>query len=141
MKNDLSSVVLVFNDRNELVLQLRAAKDDNFPLHWDFSAAGGITPGENHKTAAKRELREELGIKVDLDYIGEEFYQDNDFTDKLYIYKTKHNGPFIPDSNEVEEVRFFKLEQIEEMLKAGVKFHPEFIYLWNKGILKEIREG
>lgn len=141
MKNDLSSIVLVFNDRGELALQLRAAKDNQFPLHWDFSPAGGIHEGEDHKTAAVRELREELGIVGTLEYIGEEFYQGKGFTDRMYIYKTIHNGPFNPDPVEVEEVKFFPKEKISEMLNSKVKFHPEFIYMWNKGILKEVKGG
>ena len=104
-------------------------------LHWDFSSAGGIEPGEDHKNAAIRELREELGIKAPLEYIGEELYKDEPCTDQLFIYKTVHNGPFKLDPVEVEDVRFFTKEQIENMLNSGVKFHPEFSFVWNKGII------
>jgi len=57
-----SSGVLVFNNKGELALQLRAAKDDSFPSHWDFSAGGGINAGEDNKLSAQREVKEELGI-------------------------------------------------------------------------------
>jgi len=135
MKEKISVVILVYNNKGELALQLRAHNDKSYPLHWDFSAAGGINKEEDHKAAALRELKEEIGIDSLLEYTGEELYTDELCTDQLYIYKTTHNGPFTPDSVEVEEVRFFNKEQIEEMLKLGDKFHPEFPFVWNKGII------
>lgn len=33
-----SSAVLIFNNDKKVALQLRAAKDDSFPSHWDFAA-------------------------------------------------------------------------------------------------------
>ncbi len=135
MKEKHSSVILVFNNKGELALQLRAHGDSKYPLHWDFSAAGGIEKGESHKEAALRELREEIGIESDLQYLGEEFYKDELCTDQLYVYKTIYDGPFVLDPNEVEEVRFFSKDKIEEMLKSGEKFHPEFPFIWNKGVM------
>ena len=135
------SAILVFNDKNELALQLRAAHDDKFPSHWDFSAGGGIDQGEDEKASAERELMEELGIRSEVEFIIQERYvypawnplitRETD----LSIFKTHHNGPFNPDPNEVEKVQFFKLEKIEEMIKSGEKFHPEFILFWNKKII------
>ena len=55
-KNKASAVVLVFNSENNLALQLRAAHDDSYPGHWDFSAAGGIEAHETLVDAAIREL-------------------------------------------------------------------------------------
>lgn len=136
MKHKRSSVILVFNKKGELALQLRSAQDTSYPLHWDFSAAGGIDPGEDSKDAALRELFEELGIKAEVESIGEETYRDENAQDELYIYKAYHDGPFSPDFTEVKEVKFFRLDKIEDMLKSGAKFHPEFPFLWDKGIIK-----
>lgn len=136
-----SSAVLVFNDDGELALQLRAANDDSFPSHWDFSAGGGIDPGEDNKNSAQRELREELGVDASVEFISQERYNYPAWNPSvlrevdLSIYKAHHNGPFQIDSAEVEKVQFFKLETIREMMKSGVKFHPEFALSWNKGII------
>lgn len=135
MKEKRSSVILVFNDKKELLLQLRGPTDKSYPLHWDFSAAGGIDPNENHRMAARRELQEELGIGGKLEYLGEELYSESHSSDRLYVYKTVHNDPFKPDLREISKIKFFALEEIEKMLKLGKKFHPEFPFLWNKGII------
>ncbi len=136
-----SSAALVFNDNGELALQLRAVGDSSFPSHWDFSAGGGIDSGEDSKLSAERELREELGIEVNVEFISEEHYTYPAWTPSvsrevdLFIYKAHHNGPFNPDPAEVEKVQFFKLEQIKEMIESGVKFHPEFALSWSNGIV------
>ncbi len=138
-----SSAVLVFNDNGELALQLRASKDSSFPVHWDFSAGGGIDPGEDSKLSAKRELREELSVDAKVEFITEEHYTYPAWNPSvtrevdLFIYKCRHNGPFNPDQKEVERVKFFKLETIKMMIESGVKFHPELTLSWNKGIISQ----
>ena len=52
-----------------------------------------------------------------------------------FIYKTRHNGQFKIDPKEIERVEFFSLEKIKEMVESGVKFHPEFVLSWNKGLI------
>ncbi len=136
-----SSAVMVFNDKGELALQLRSAKDDSFPSHWDFSAGGGIDSGEDEKLAAEREIKEELGFNASVEFIVKEHFTYPAWVPSitrevdLLIYKTHHNGPFNPDPIEVDKVQFFKLDTIKEMIQSGQKFHPEFIYSWNKGIV------
>lgn len=136
MNERKSSVVLVFNDKNELALQLRAATDTSYPSHWDFSAAGGIKDGEDPLDAANRELEEEIGIHGKLEPVGEVSYVDERGEDYLYIYKMRHNGSFNLDPNEVDDERFFALAVIASMIQAGEKFHPEFIFVWNKGVIQ-----
>lgn len=133
--------VLVFNDVGELALQLRSAHDDKFPGYWDISACGGIDPNEDSQAAAERELLEEIGVKAKVEFLAEEIctYPGWDPTitreTDLFLYRAQHNGPFVIDSSEVERVEFFKLEKIKEMMEIGVKFHPEFILIWDKGLV------
>ena len=61
--------VIVINDKKEIALQLRAEHDDSFPSHWDFAAGGGIDEGENEKLSAEREVFEELGLKVEVEFV------------------------------------------------------------------------
>ena len=138
-----SSGVLVFNDKKELLLQLRAANDDSFPSHWDFSAGGGINAGEENKLSAEREVKEELGINAIVEFMSEEHFTYPAWKPNItretdvVIFKTHHNGPFTPDPVEVDKVEFFSLEKIKSMIESGEKFHPEFVLSWNKGIISK----
>src|SRR5690606_26761626 len=92
-----SSCVLIFNDKGELALQLRASHDDSFPLHWDFAAGGGIDEGEKEKETAEREVYEELGVNVSVEFVFHKRYTYSEWKSGLtsevdiWIYKAKHN--------------------------------------------------
>ncbi len=58
--------IFIFNTRGELYLQKRSPHKDQYPDHWDSSAAGHTDPGETPLEAAQRELMEELGLEVKL---------------------------------------------------------------------------
>ncbi len=58
--------IFIFNTRGNLYLQKRSPSKDQYPEHWDTSAAGHTDPGESQKEAARRELQEELGLDVPL---------------------------------------------------------------------------
>jgi isopentenyldiphosphate isomerase len=136
-----SSATMIFNDQGELALQLRAAHDDSFPSHWDFSAGGGIDSGEDEKASAEREVKEELGVETSTEFVAQEHFTypawkpDTSREADLWIYRAHHNGPFSPDSNEVDDVRFFPLDAIKRMMESGEKFHPEFVLAWEKGLI------
>lgn len=136
MDKKQSAIVLIFNTQGKMALQLRAADDARYPLHWDFSAGGGIDLGEDHRISAVRETKKEIGVDVEPVFMGEEVYRDSTREDHLFIYKARHNGPFTPQPEEVKEIRFFSIKKIERMLKSGEKFHPEFPMLWGKGYIQ-----
>lgn len=139
-----STATLVFNNRGELLLQLRAAHDDSFPSHWDFSAGGGIDEREDAKQSASRELQEELGVTADIEPVSEEHYTypawkpDTTREVDLHIFKASHNGPFTPDPHEVDRVEFFSLDTIKQMLAADDKFHPELAQSIQNGLVDKV---
>ncbi|MFT7184365.1 MAG: isopentenyl-diphosphate delta-isomerase, partial [Oceanicoccus sp.] len=106
----------------------RAEQDDSYPLHWDFSAAGGIEDNETHSDAAARELMEELGVEAPLEFFTSLSFQGDD----LYIYKGVYDSDFFKTGPEVEDVLFLNLDQIKQKHNSGEKFHPEFIHVLNK---------
>lgn len=136
MKNKQSAIVLIYNKKKQLALQLRSSLEESYPGHWDFSAAGKIEKNEEPETAAERELREELGIDATLTYVDTQTYSDSEVTDECHFYKAQHDGPFNIDHQEVEKITFFSLEDIQIMIDSGEKFHPEFPYFWQEHIIQ-----
>lgn len=53
--------VLVHDEAGRVFLQRRSLTKDTFPGRWDSSCSGHLDAGEDYKTAARRELGEELG--------------------------------------------------------------------------------
>jgi len=94
------SVVYLINDVNQILIQKRA--DGRL----DHSAAGHVDAGESYFEAAKRELKEELGVsRVVLQEIGDCSSNENGkkirHRFKVFVCKT---DPGKLDPNEVEEV-------------------------------------
>jgi isopentenyl-diphosphate delta-isomerase type 1 len=58
--------IFIFNSKGKLYLQKRSPHKDQYPEHWDSSAAGHTDPGETPLDTARRELMEELGIEAKL---------------------------------------------------------------------------
>jgi isopentenyl-diphosphate Delta-isomerase len=141
MEKHIVSDILIFNQNGELALQMRAENDKSFPKHWDFSAGGHIDAGENSQKAAEREIFEELGISGKVELITRQNLQYQAWKSQIVrdvdasIFKMLHNGPFEINKDEVMKIRFFKLEDIQKMKDTGEKFHPEFLLIWDKGIV------
>ena len=133
--------ILIFNNRNELALQMRSANDKSFPSHWDFSVGGHVDKNEEDNKAAEREISEELGIIGKIVFISKEHFQYPDWNHTILrevdasIYKMVHNGPFEINKDEVMKIKSFKLLDIQKIIDAGEKFHPEFLLVWKRGVV------
>jgi len=75
------AAMLVFNDEDETLLQQRSLDKENDPGQWKIAAAGHVGAGEKAEDAVRRELFEELGIKVEPKY-----------WDKFFKKRTKKAG-------------------------------------------------
>jgi isopentenyl-diphosphate delta-isomerase type 1 len=118
-------VILVFNDQGELYLQKRSVTKDLYPGLWSLSAGGHVAYGETYNEAAKKEMQEELGIEVPLRKIGKFFHQDQCEAEMNMAYKAIYNGPFKLSSEEIDEGRFFDLEDLAKKVSSeGIKLTP-----------------
>ncbi|TAL54618.1 MAG: NUDIX domain-containing protein, partial [Nanoarchaeota archaeon] len=93
--------VLIFNDKGEIFLQQRSAKKEFRPGHWVTSAGGHVQKGESYEVAAKRELKEELGIEMPLTLIHESPYDHYKMRKFLQVFRGISEGPFNLNPEEV----------------------------------------
>lgn len=132
--------ILIFSDKGEMLLQKRSKTVRYKPLHWSTSVGGHVGTGQSYEEAALREYQEELGTTSPLEFFSKEWYEnaDPEHTHQtghrkiLYIYKTINNGPFTIDKKELEDAKFFGLEEIQKMINNGEKFHPELLFILRK---------
>ena len=127
--------VLIYNDQGEMALQLRSANVAFCPNHWVTTVGGHVQTGETTEAAAKREMMEEIGVDLPLEYVFDAEYLPPTLPGVikfLTIYQATYNGPFSPDPNDVAKVEYFPLSEIVLMPERGERFHPELSFLLQK---------
>jgi 8-oxo-dGTP pyrophosphatase MutT (NUDIX family) len=99
----LTSRVLLFDERDRLLLFLTAAPDTSRVARW-ITPGGGVDPGEDHATAALRELYEETGLVLDdvgAPVFSEDFvveWDDADHDTGHVEFYVAHSTAFDPSS-------------------------------------------
>lgn len=130
--------VFVFNDRNELLLQQRAAKKYHSPLLWTNTCCSHQRDGEANIGAGKRRLQEEMGFICELKEVFSFVYKapfDNGLTEHeldhvMVGYYTKN--PLI-NRDEVENFKWMTLENV----KVDMEQFPENYTVWFKIIFEK----
>ena len=123
--------ILVFNHLGELFLQKRSRWKDRHPRLWDSSAAGHVGVGEDYDVAASRELREELGVTTELTRVVKLPASEKTGQEFIWLYQTRHDGPFELARSEIEHGEFFPTQVVSEWVKARPDdFAPGFVECW-----------
>lgn len=127
--------VLVFNSRGEIFLQKRSMRKDNNPGVWDSSASGHLDCGEGYDACAVRELREEIGLRLNncparLFKIAACAETDQEH---VWTYHCEADGPFRLHPEEIETGKWL----LPEMVTRWIAERPEdfasgFRLVWKK---------
>lgn len=123
---------LVVNSRGQLLLQLRSATKDVQPGRWDTSVGGHVGFGERIEDSLLREIREELGITPDetrLQFLHKYVMTNSIESELVHTYLLEHEGPFMPEPHEIDELRFWSVVDIEAARGRSIltpNFEDEF---------------
>lgn len=130
--------VFVLNDKNEIMLQQRAAHKYHSPLLWTNTCCSHQRPGETNIQAGKRRLQEEMGFEVDLKELFHFIYKapfDNGLTEHEldHVMVGYSNEAPVINKEEVESWKWMAIEDVkEDMLE-----NPDIYTVWFKIIFDE----
>lgn len=125
--------IAIFDSAGKLLLQKRSMKKDLNPGKWVISSSGHVDSGDNYEKAARRELLEELGIKKKLKFLFDFDNYSVQQREKMRAFTIQYDGSFKIDHKEVEYVKFFKIEEIKNMIdKNKDDFTPGFLKFFKK---------
>lgn len=126
----------IINRNAELYLQKRSMKKDLLPGRWDTAVGGHVDYGEYLSEALHREAGEELGF-YDFNplYLGSYVFQSNIEREMINIFAAVGNFTLHPDEDEVEEGRYWPIDEIEANIGKDV-FTPNF-----EGEFRRIRKS
>jgi isopentenyl-diphosphate delta-isomerase len=124
--------VFVLNARGEMLLQRRAAAKYHSAGLWTNTCCSHPRPGERVDHAARRRLREEMGIDCDLSPAFAFTYRadvggglaEHEFD---HVFLGRWNGEPRPDEDEVDQWRWVSLPDVErEVADDPAAFTPWF---------------
>ncbi len=124
-----STYILVTDSKQRLLIQKRTLTKDVYPGLWEIAVGGVVAYGEDYRTSAFRELREETGISsVYLQEHLDFYYEDQD--NRLWgrLFSCKWDGKIQPQPEEVQEVLFADRIQLLDMLEKE-DFTPDSYFL------------
>jgi len=125
--------VFVMNDKDELMLQQRAAEKYHSPLLWANTCCSHQRDGETSLNAGKRRLQEEMGFVCELKELFSFIYKapfDNGLTEHELdhvMIGTYQDAPVI-NPEEVESYKWMTLEAV----KNDMEKQPEIYTEWFK---------
>ena len=114
----LAFSILVFNRRNGLLLQKRAAAKYHFAGLWSNTCCGHPQPHEGLIEAAERRLHEEFGFTVPLHESFRFQYEAHDdnsgLTERelLCVLMGRYDGEPVPNPREIEDWSWQRLDEV-----------------------------
>jgi isopentenyl-diphosphate delta-isomerase len=133
-------LVMIFNNKGELLLARRSKKKRLWPGFWDGTIASHVVKGEDYVQASKRRLAEEIGlININVKYLFKFRYfvryknigAENEICGVIMVNGID-TGRIFPDSNEISDIKFISTQVlIEDFKKNGNEYTPWLILAMN----------
>jgi isopentenyl-diphosphate delta-isomerase len=120
--------IFIFNDKDELLLQKRAANKYHSPKKWSNTCCTHPLPGETPLVTAQRRLSEEMGLVAALTEVFTFSYKatvgngliENEF-DHIFFGVSSHNPN--PNPAEVSDWIWISIEELrQELIKIPEKY-------------------
>jgi isopentenyldiphosphate isomerase len=125
----------VFDGPGRVLLQKRSMLKDLSPGLWDSSCSGHLDSGEDYDAAARRELAEEIGVRLEagespLRWFRLEACEPTGW-EFVWVYRLRHEGPITLDPLEIQYGEWVTPAEISRRVAARpAGFCPSFKHLW-----------
>ena len=130
----------IFNKSGEMLIQQRQPFKNGWPNMWDVTVGGSAVFGDTSRTAAEREIFEEIGLKLSLDHVRPHLTVNSEagFDDFYLIEKEVEISALKLQYEEVQAVKWAAAGEIFRMIDGGVfiPYYKSFIQL-----LFDMRKG
>ena len=114
--------IWIINSKGEILLTQRSKNKKSNPLKWECTA-GSILKGETSYQGALRELKEEIGLNLnlkDLIYFGNKVDKTHHaIVDKWVVRKDINLSDLVFSDGEVQDAKYVTKEEFERMLENG----------------------
>jgi len=119
-----SAQIIVFNEKKEIFVQKRAAHKDIWPNMFAIGVGETLSAGESYEEAAKRGLKEEIGISAEPHFLFEDKFRSDEHNVNMKVYRCTANEKLSFNDSEVIEGFFVSEEELKKMLEEK-EFTPD----------------
>lgn len=113
--------VVIFNSKNQMLIQKRKYDKVSNPNMWDISVGGSVTAGETSQMGAMRETEEELGLQIDLHnqlpHLSMTF--ERGYDDIYIVNREADISTLAVPNDEVSDARWTDIDEIFNMINEG----------------------
>ncbi|HNP20124.1 MAG TPA: isopentenyl-diphosphate Delta-isomerase [Fulvivirga sp.] len=133
--------ILVYNSKGEMLLQRRAFGKYHSGGLWTNACCSHPKPNEETALAAKRRLKEEMGIGSNPVFVYKFIYKatlDNGLTEHEYdhVFTCSTDEPPILNPNEADDYKYIGIGA----LMVDIRQHPETYTTWFKIIMERFND-
>jgi len=130
--------VFLFNPEGKLLLQQRSDSKMLWPLYWANSCCSHPRVGEDTADAARRRMREELGVDCELRYLYKFVYHASYGTsgsehENCWVFAGHFDGQLDINHDEIVDVKFLSPEELTQAIEAnGDNYSPWLKLEWER---------
>lgn len=130
--------LFVFGRDGRLLLQQRSASKRLWPLYWSNSCCSHPRAGETMEAATTRRLKEELGIRSELEFVYKFRYHASYGRlgaehELCWVYVGRSEDAVIANRNEIAATRFLTAEELRrELVALPERYTPWFKLEWHR---------
>ena len=110
----------IMNEKGEVLLQKRSPEKRRNPNKW-AKTGGQVDAGETAESAILREVKEELGIDINLKHIELilSFKRKYDFVDVWLVREDIDISKLVLQEEEVSDVKWATIDEIRNLMKSS----------------------
>jgi len=130
--------IFIYNELGQLFIQKRSSGKLLWPLFWSNSVCSHPRKSESLEVAARRRLKEEIGMESELEFLFKFSYEAR-FGDVgverevCSVFTGKTDGQVRVDRSEIEEWTFIEPRQLDRHIQsAPEQYTPWFRMEWQR---------
>lgn len=126
-------VIFLRDTAGRVYLQKRSNSKRWYPGYWAASCAGHVSAGESYLQAARREVREELGLEAELILLGKflapkwKYGNEVEWEIDAVLEEKVSEGVRIIHNDEVADGKWIDYSELQKMVEKKVDLTPDTV--------------
>lgn len=128
-----STYLILFNSKNEILIQRRASTKEWYPNLYTFVVARTVQVGESYEDSMAKGLKEKIGIITPVKYVFKFPYFDKSDRSFRAIFVGKTDAEIKPNKEDIQEIKWINIDALrKDITEHPEKYAPPFIVCMKK---------